>query len=129
MLRRPEISRTGVYFLLGDDESFGGTLVYMGEDDDVSTRLRQHARTEEHGGKDFLDRAIVLTSRDANLTKAHDRYLESRPPGVNVRGDCEAYRRTYPGDLKRSAPETRSVALLGVPALLDCCDRWRRAAG
>ena len=78
LLRRPEISRTGVYFLFGDDpESFGGTLAYIGEGDDVGTRLRQHARTEEQGGKDFWDRAIVLTSKDANLTKAHARYLES----------------------------------------------------
>jgi hypothetical protein len=30
------------------------------------------------GGKDSWDRAIVLTSKDANLTKAHARYLESR---------------------------------------------------
>jgi hypothetical protein len=78
MLKRPETSRTGVYFLLGDDpESFGGTLAYIGEGDDVGTRLRQHARAEEQGGKDFWDRAIVLTSKDANLTKAHARYLES----------------------------------------------------
>lgn len=78
MLKRPEISRTGVYFLLGDDpESFSGTLAYIGEGDDVGTRLRQHARAGEQGGKDFWDRAIVLTSKDANLTKAHARYLES----------------------------------------------------
>jgi len=78
LLRRPEISRTGVYFLLGDDpEGFGGTLAYVGEGDDAGTRLRQHARTEDQGGKDFWVRAIVLTSKDANLTKAHARYLES----------------------------------------------------
>ena len=57
LLKRPEISRTGVYFLLGDDpESFGGTLAYIGEGDDVGTRLRQHARVEQQGGKDFWDR-------------------------------------------------------------------------
>jgi hypothetical protein len=78
LLRRPETSRTGVYFLLGDDpQTFGGILAYIGEGDDVGTRLRQHARAEEQGGKDFWDRAIVLTSKDANLTKAHARYLES----------------------------------------------------
>jgi hypothetical protein len=78
LLRRPETSRTGVYLLLGDDpETFGGTVAYIGEGDDVGTRLRQHARAEEQGGKDFWDRAIVLTSKDANLTKAHARYLES----------------------------------------------------
>ena len=32
---------------------------------------------KKQGGKDFWDRAIVLTSKDANLTKAHARYLES----------------------------------------------------
>lgn len=78
LLRRPETSRTGVYLLLGDDpETFGGTVAYIGEGDDVGNRLRQHARAEEQGGKDFWDRAIVLTSKDANLTKAHARYLES----------------------------------------------------
>jgi hypothetical protein len=79
LLRRPGTSRTGIYILLGDDpESFGGTLAYVGEGDEVRTRLRQHARAEEQGGKDFWDRAIVLTNKDANLTKAHARYLESR---------------------------------------------------
>ena len=78
LLERPETSRTGVYLLLGDDpETFGGTVAYIGEGDDVGNRLRQHARAEEQGGKDFWDRAIVLTSKDANLTKAHARYLES----------------------------------------------------
>lgn len=63
----------------GDDpESLGGSLAYIGEGDDVGKRLYQHARAEEQGGKDFWDRAIVFTSKDANLTKAHARYLESR---------------------------------------------------
>ena len=79
LLKRDETSRTGIYILLGDDpESLGGTLAYIGEGDEVRTRLQHHARAEEQGGKDFWDRAIVLTSKDANLTKAHARYLESR---------------------------------------------------
>ena len=79
LLKRQETSRTGIYILLGDDpESFGGTQAYIGEGDEVRTRLKQHARADEQGGKDFWDRAIVLTSKDANLTKAHARYLESR---------------------------------------------------
>jgi hypothetical protein len=79
LLRRQETSRTGIYILLGDDpETLGGTLAYIGEGDDVSERLAQHARPEEQGGKDFWDRAVVLTNKDANLTKAHARYLESR---------------------------------------------------
>jgi len=79
LLKRPETSRTGVYLLLGDDpDSMGGQVAYVGEGDDISKRLYQHSRPEGQGGKDFWDRAIVLTSKDANLTKAHARYLESR---------------------------------------------------
>jgi Domain of unknown function (DUF4357) len=79
LLKRPEVRRTGVYILLGDDPgSLGGQRAYIGEGDDIGDRLRQHARSEAQGGKDFWNRAIVLTSKDANLTKAHARYLESR---------------------------------------------------
>jgi hypothetical protein len=79
LLKRSEVSRTGIYILLGDDpDSLGGQLAYIGEGDDVGKRLYQHARSEDMNGKDFWDRAIVLTSKDANLTKAHARYLESR---------------------------------------------------
>jgi hypothetical protein len=79
LLKRPEAKRTGIYILLGDDpNSLGGTLAYIGEGDDVSTRLYQHARPEEKNGKDFWERAIIFTSKDSNLTKAHVRYVESR---------------------------------------------------
>ncbi|MFC9358069.1 GIY-YIG nuclease family protein [Rhodococcus sp. NPDC057014] len=79
LMKRPETSRTGIYILLGEDPgSVGGSIAYVGEGDDVSRRLYQHSRPESQGGKDFWNRAIVLTSKDANLTKAHARYLESR---------------------------------------------------
>ncbi|NKR88859.1 DUF4357 domain-containing protein [Rhodococcus hoagii] len=79
LLKRPEATRTGIYILLGDDpDSLGGQMAYIGEGDDVSKRLYQHARSADQNGKDFWDRAIVLTSKDTNLTKAHARYLESR---------------------------------------------------
>ncbi|MDF3310029.1 GIY-YIG nuclease family protein [Rhodococcus sp. T2V] len=79
LLKRPETSRTGIYILVGEDPaSVGGLIAYIGEGDDVSRRLYHHARPGDQGGKDFWDRAIVLTSKDANLTKAHARYLESR---------------------------------------------------
>jgi Domain of unknown function (DUF4357) len=79
LLKRPETSRTGIYILIGDDpDSIGGLMAYIGEGDDVGKRLYHHARPELQDGKDFWDRAIVLTSKDTNLTKAHARYLESR---------------------------------------------------
>lgn len=79
LLRHSEASRTGIYILIGDDPgSLGGSLTYIGEGDDVGKRLYQQSRPEEQGGKDFWERAVVLTSKDTNLTKAHARYLESR---------------------------------------------------
>src|SRR5215469_1157363 len=70
LLKRPETSRTGIYILIGDDpESVGGQMAYVGEGDDVSKRLYHHGRLEDQGGKDFWDRAIVITSKDTNLTK------------------------------------------------------------
>ncbi|WP_458040340.1 MULTISPECIES: GIY-YIG nuclease family protein [Bacteria] len=81
LLAREEVRRTGVYLLLGDDpesQSPSGKAVYVGEGDDIAVRLRQHARAEQAGGKDFWDRVVVLTSKDANVTKAHARYLEAR---------------------------------------------------
>jgi Domain of unknown function (DUF4357) len=88
LLKRPETSRTGIYILIGDDpESVGGQMAYLGEGDDVSKRLYQHGRPEDQGGKDFWDRAIVITSKDANLTKAHARYLESRFISLGVQAN------------------------------------------
>lgn len=74
LLRRPEATRTGVYLLLGDDaDAVGGTRCYVGEADVIADRLRTH-----HREKEFWDRVVVITSKDANLTKSHGRYLESR---------------------------------------------------
>jgi Domain of unknown function (DUF4357) len=79
LLERPEASRTGVYLLIGDDpDSLGGAKAYTGEGDDIGKRLVQHAKLEAQGGKDFWERAVILTSKDANMTKAHARYLESK---------------------------------------------------
>lgn len=78
LLKRPEVARTGVYFLVGPDTNLSTrSRVYIGETDDVSVRLKQHNRGEDQGGKDFWERVCVITSKDHNLTKAHVKYLES----------------------------------------------------
>lgn len=77
VLAREESQRTGVYLLLGEDKDTGEEKCYIGEADDVSHRLRSHERQ-----KDFWDRVVVVTSKDANLTKAHVRYLESSLIGL-----------------------------------------------
>ena len=79
LIQRPEARGTGVYILVGDDQDkLGGEIAYIGEADDISKRLRQHAKDQDSGGKDFWLRAVIITSKDTNLTKAHVRYLESR---------------------------------------------------
>ena len=72
LVRRPELAGTCIYLLLGPDEQ-GATRCYIGETDDFKARLRNH-----DANKEFWRKVVVITSKDANLTKAHGRYLESR---------------------------------------------------
>lgn len=84
LLKRKEAQRPGVYLLLGDDETaIGGVRCYIGEAEDVASRLRQH--NNEKTGKSFWERVVVITSKDENLTKGHIRYLESRLIELAVR--------------------------------------------
>jgi hypothetical protein len=64
----------GVYVLIGPSE--GGIKtdrIYVGEAEVLKSRLDQHQK-----GKDFWTRAVVFTAKDANLNKAHVKYLEAR---------------------------------------------------
>lgn len=73
---RDDAKRTGIYFLVGSDPEISSKeVVYIGESDSVFNRLLQH---QKDANKDFWDRAIIVISKDSNLTKAHVRYLESR---------------------------------------------------
>lgn len=75
-LTREEASRTGIYFLVGEDpEQPTKAKVYVGEGDVVADRIRTHAKDS---AKDFWTKVCIFTSKDPNLTKAHVRYLESR---------------------------------------------------
>jgi hypothetical protein len=76
LIRREEATRTGVYLLVGPDPDLPSRqLVYVGEGDQVKTRLAAHDADE---AKEFFTRAVLIVSKDENLTKAHGRYLESR---------------------------------------------------
>lgn len=70
---RAELDRAGVYVLWGPGESGQLPRVYVGEGDAVLRRLEQHFRQ-----KDFWTHAVVFTSKDRNLNKAHVQYLEAR---------------------------------------------------
>jgi|GEM_PF-3022569 len=73
---RPDAKRTGVYILIGPDpsEKFEDA-VYIGEGDNVYNRLYAHSTDSS---REFWTTAVVVTSKDENLTKSHVRYLESR---------------------------------------------------
>ena len=76
LIHREEAGRTGVYLLAGPDpDGSERQLVYVGEGDQVRTRLAAHDADE---AKQFFTRAVLIVSKDENLTKAHGRYLESR---------------------------------------------------
>lgn len=70
--KRSEAGRTGIYILFGVNAE-GDRIAYIGESDDVGKRLIHH-----DSKKDFWDEVVIVTSKDANLTSAHVRYLESR---------------------------------------------------
>lgn len=72
LLRREELDRSGVYFLLGSDPKTGAPLAYIGEAEVIRDRLKQHR------SKEFWVSVVVFGSKDENLTKAHIRYLEAR---------------------------------------------------
>ncbi|MCP9229884.1 GIY-YIG nuclease family protein [Mesorhizobium sp. LMG 17147] len=79
--KRPESQKTGIYFLLGEvATSSEKRSVYIGESDDVGRRIEQHAASKE---EDFFERFCIFTSKDANLTKAHARYLENRLSSIS----------------------------------------------
>lgn len=71
--QRRELSRTGVYVLVGPPEESGLPRLYVGEGDPIRPRLEQHAAK-----KDFWTTCIAFTSKDENLNKAHVQYIESR---------------------------------------------------
>jgi len=75
-LKRDEVSRTGVYILIGQDPDKPSLMrIYIGEGDNVAARLKSHAKD---AAKDFWTKACIVTSKDFNLTKAHVRYLEQQ---------------------------------------------------
>ncbi len=69
-------------------------LAYVGEGDQVRTRLAAH---DADDAKDFFTRVVLIVSKDENLTKAHGRYLESRIiAAIRVAGRAKLVNGTEP---------------------------------
>jgi predicted GIY-YIG superfamily endonuclease len=62
----------GIYFLFGNEDEIGKPTVYIGEAENLLTRIKQH-----NAGKDFWNSAICFVSEKKNINKAHIKYLEN----------------------------------------------------
>ncbi len=67
----PGESHTGIYFLFGEED--GRSKAYIGESEDTSNRILRQAKDKE-----WWTEAVILTSKDQILTKAHALYLERK---------------------------------------------------
>lgn len=70
LLKREELNSRGIYLLTGVDPGSGEKAIYIGEAENVASRLKKHA------SKDYWNSVTVFVSKDENLTKSHIRHLE-----------------------------------------------------
>ncbi|TGK20294.1 GIY-YIG nuclease family protein [Leptospira fluminis] len=126
ILNRDESTKTGVYVLSGEDPNSSGRIaVYIGEGDEVKSRLLAHDKDEK---KDFWEQALIFITKDLSLTKAHARYLEARlieiarnVKRVTVVNDTQPQGGTLPeadvSDMQQMLDQIRLLSTtLGVPA-------------
>ncbi len=69
--KRFSTESVGLYLLIGFNQDTGLKQVYVGEAENVLTRLKQHVQ-----GKDFWDQVIIVNSKSNSFTKAHVKFLE-----------------------------------------------------
>lgn len=68
---RPELDQIAVYFLFGESEGKARPLCYIGQTEDLRSRLDRHSSE-----KDFWNTAVVAISKTQAFTPAHIRWLE-----------------------------------------------------
>jgi hypothetical protein len=71
IMERPELDHIGVYFLIGEAAGRAKPSVYIGQTEDLRTRLRSH-----HAKREFWTTVVFLFSKTDSFTLAHIRYLE-----------------------------------------------------
>lgn len=70
--KRTDLLDPGVYFLFGSEDEINKPKVYIGEAENLLTRIKQH-----NANYDFWNTAICFVSEKKNINKAHIKYLES----------------------------------------------------
>lgn len=110
--RRPQLDRAGVYILVGGVGEADSPLprVYVGEGDPIRPRLESHLKQ-----KDFWNHALVFSSKDGNLNKAHVQHLESRL----VQLAKEAKRCVLDNNNHPQVPSLSEAAVAEVEGFLD----------
>lgn len=85
---RDELLQPGIYFLICTDQDTGEKSVYIGEADNVHTRLKQHIQDyNSEKEKFYWHQAICFTAPSLNKTLI--RYLEKR--SVEIAKDTHRY--------------------------------------
>lgn len=83
LLARDDANRNGVYLLLGEGpSSIENTTCYIGRTESFTARFRDHDRN-----RDWWDRAVLISSRDASFNEGHWGYLESRLLDIATRAE------------------------------------------
>ncbi len=99
---RDELSRPGVYILVGhrnDDDEL--PTLYIGQGEEARTRIDAHT-----GTKDFWDRAVVFTSSNKFLNRAHISWLEhALIRRAKAAGQCNLDNDTSPQEPNLSEPD------------------------
>ena len=72
VLDREESLNSGVYFLTGIDPDTTKSVIYIGEAECISDRIKSHL------SKDFWNNIAFFITEGESLTKAHIRYIEGR---------------------------------------------------
>lgn len=91
---KEELSCPGVYFLIGEKTDSGKNKIYIGEAENLFSRIRQH---NKDSNKDFWNLVICFISDKKNINKAHIKYLENYCCNEAKRIDrCELVNSTNP---------------------------------
>lgn len=88
---RDDLKQSGIYFLFGNSEETGDSVVYIGQagarknGEGILNRLQEHKRNPE---KDYWTEAIVFTTSNNSSGPTEISYLENRFCDLSVQAKC-----------------------------------------
>ena len=94
---RPEFSAPGVYVLVGPSEEADIPRIYIGEADEIGTRLETQV-----GEIDYWTWVVFFVSNDGSLNKAHAKYIEHKLYQMAVQGQRALLDQNTPQDVTLS---------------------------